>query len=167
MEFIKPGININFLGKRKTAFFISSALILITIILLTVRGGPRLGVDFSGGILIQIKMEGPQSPSSIKDALRSLQLHDSVIQEFGEKGEFEYLIRVRDTDVELTGLSNAVKKALIDHFGQVVEISEGPFSEFSGTVEEVVPEKGKVKVAVSLFGRPTTVELDYLQLKAH
>ena len=51
--------------------------------------------------------------------------------------------------------------------GQVVEISEGPFSEFSGTVEEVVPEKGKVKVAVSLFGRPTTVELDYLQLKAH
>ena len=50
--------------------------------------------------------------------------------------------------------------------GQVVEISEGPFSEFSGTVEEVVPEKGKVKVAVSLFGRPTTVELDYLQLKA-
>lgn len=51
--------------------------------------------------------------------------------------------------------------------GQVVEINEGPFSEFSGTVEEVVPEKGKVKVAVSLFGRPTTVELDYLQLKAH
>jgi transcriptional antiterminator NusG len=51
--------------------------------------------------------------------------------------------------------------------GQVVEISEGPFSEFSGTVEELVPEKGKVKVAVSLFGRPTTVELDYLQLKAH
>jgi len=51
--------------------------------------------------------------------------------------------------------------------GQVVEIMEGPFSEFSGTVEDVVPEKGKVRVSVSLFGRPTTVELDYLQLKAH
>lgn len=49
--------------------------------------------------------------------------------------------------------------------GQVVEITEGPFSEFNGTVEEVMPEKGKVRVSVSLFGRPTTVELDYLQLK--
>lgn len=50
--------------------------------------------------------------------------------------------------------------------GQVVEIMEGPFSDFSGTVEEVLSDKGKVRVSVSLFGRPTTVELDYLQLKS-
>src|ERR1051326_5100229 len=49
--------------------------------------------------------------------------------------------------------------------GQAVEITGGPFADFSGTVEEVLPEKGKVKVSVSLFGRPTTVELDYLQLR--
>lgn len=51
--------------------------------------------------------------------------------------------------------------------GQAVEITEGAFSDFSGTVEEVLPDKGKVKVSVSLFGRPTTVELDYLQLRGH
>jgi len=51
--------------------------------------------------------------------------------------------------------------------GQAVEIIEGPFSDFSGTVEEVLTDKGKVRVSVSLFGRPTTVELDYLQLRAH
>ena len=51
--------------------------------------------------------------------------------------------------------------------GQAVEITEGPFADFSGTVEEVLPEKGKVKVSVSLFGRPTSVELDYLQLRGH
>jgi transcriptional antiterminator NusG len=51
--------------------------------------------------------------------------------------------------------------------GQVVEIMEGPFSDFSGTVEEVIHDKGKVRVSVSLFGRPTTVELNYLQLKGH
>jgi transcriptional antiterminator NusG len=51
--------------------------------------------------------------------------------------------------------------------GQAVEITEGPFSDFSGTVEEVYPDKGKVRVSVSLFGRPTSVELDYLQLKAY
>jgi transcription termination/antitermination protein NusG len=51
--------------------------------------------------------------------------------------------------------------------GQVVEITEGPFSDFSGTVEEVLSDKGKVRVSVSLFGRPTSVELDYLQLRGH
>lgn len=49
--------------------------------------------------------------------------------------------------------------------GQVVEVMEGPFSDFSGTVEEVFAEKGKVRVQVSLFGRPTSVELDYTQLE--
>jgi transcriptional antiterminator NusG len=51
--------------------------------------------------------------------------------------------------------------------GQVVEVTEGPFSDFSGTVEEVIPDKGKVRVQVSLFGRPTSVELDYTQLKGY
>jgi transcriptional antiterminator NusG len=51
--------------------------------------------------------------------------------------------------------------------GQVVEITEGPFSDFSGTVEEVFPDKGKVRVSVSLFGRPTSVELDYLDLRGY
>ncbi len=60
---------------------------------------------------------------------------------------------------------SAPKEEIPFMVGQVVEIAEGPFSEFSGTVEEVVPDKGKVRVSVSLFGRPTTVELDYLQLK--
>ncbi len=51
--------------------------------------------------------------------------------------------------------------------GQAVAITEGPFSDFNGTVEEVYPDKGKVRVSVSLFGRPTSVELDYLQLKGY
>lgn len=49
--------------------------------------------------------------------------------------------------------------------GQVVEITSGPFTDFSGTVQEVYADKGKVKVEVSLFGRPTSVELDFTQLK--
>ena len=49
--------------------------------------------------------------------------------------------------------------------GDYVEVVDGPFTEFNGRIEEVYPEKGKVKVVVSLFGRPTPLELDYLQLK--
>lgn len=51
--------------------------------------------------------------------------------------------------------------------GQAVQITEGPFTDFNGTVEEVMPDKGKVRVSVSLFGRPTSVELDYLQLQGY
>src|SRR6266487_330797 len=72
----------------------------------------------------------------------------------------------------LLGVEEAIKEeepteAIPFLVGQVVEITEGPFSEFSGTVQEVLPDKGKVRVSVALFGRPTSVELDYLQLKAH
>jgi len=49
--------------------------------------------------------------------------------------------------------------------GQIVEVTQGPFAEFSGTIQAVYHDKGKVKVEVSLFGRPTSVELDYTQLK--
>jgi transcription termination/antitermination protein NusG len=50
---------------------------------------------------------------------------------------------------------------------QVVEVTDGPFKDFTGTVQEVYHGKGKVKVEVSLFGRPTPVEVDYTQLKGY
>jgi transcriptional antiterminator NusG len=50
--------------------------------------------------------------------------------------------------------------------GDLVEVRDGPFTGFNGTVEDVFPEKGKVKVTVSLFGRPTPIMLDYVQLKS-
>ena len=48
--------------------------------------------------------------------------------------------------------------------GQTVRIIDGPFVDFMGTVDEVDPEKGKVRVLVSFFGRETPVELDFLQV---
>lgn len=49
--------------------------------------------------------------------------------------------------------------------GDIVEVIDGPFQGFSGTVEEVNPEKEKVRVVVSIFGRQTPIELDYLQVR--
>ncbi len=49
--------------------------------------------------------------------------------------------------------------------GQSVRVTDGPFSDFVGTVEDINTEKGKVKVAVSIFGRETPVELDFLQVE--
>ena len=48
--------------------------------------------------------------------------------------------------------------------GEHVKVIDGPFNNFSGVVEEVFPEKGRVRVKVEIFGRGTPVELDYLQV---
>ena len=49
--------------------------------------------------------------------------------------------------------------------GQSVRVSDGPFTDFVGTVDEISAAKGKVKVLLSLFGRDTPVELDFLQVE--
>jgi preprotein translocase subunit SecF len=122
MQFIKPGINFDFLGKRHIAFVFSGLMIIATIFLLIWKGGPNYGVDFSGGVVVQVKLEQKTSPSDIKKALRSIQLEDSIVQGFGEADEAEYLIRIRQTDVELTGLSDRVEEALKAEFGKGVDI---------------------------------------------
>ena len=49
--------------------------------------------------------------------------------------------------------------------GDSVKIKEGPFQNFDGVVEEIMPDKGLVKVVVTIFGRPTPVELEYWQME--
>jgi preprotein translocase subunit SecF len=142
MEFLKPGINIDFIGRKKIAFVFSSALVLVTIILLIWRGGPNYGVDFAGGVLVQVKFGQQQTPDDIRVALEAVQLQDSIIQEFGEKGQFEFLIRVRKTDLALTGISENVKEALVGQFGEGVEIRR---------VEMVGPKVGKDLRQKALF----------------
>src|ERR1700739_1308156 len=57
------------------------------------------------------------------------------------------------------------KPKMLFEVGESVKVVDGPFQDFNGTVEEVRPEKGKVRVLISIFGRATPVELDFVQVE--
>jgi transcriptional antiterminator NusG len=57
------------------------------------------------------------------------------------------------------------KPKVLFEVGEAVKVVNGPFQDFNGTVEEVKPEKGKVRVLISIFGRATPVELEFVQVE--
>lgn len=116
MELIKPGTRIPFTSYRKIAVIISTAVNLAVLIMLFVKG-PNLGVDFAGGTLVQVKFQQKVSIPDIRRALESIKLGGSVIQDFGQEGSNEYLIRLDKTSVEIGALGEQIKKALADQFG--------------------------------------------------
>lgn len=72
---------------------------------------------------------------------------------------------VKDVMDQVKGEAKAPKPKFIFEKGENVRVIEGPFMNFNGVVEEVNPDKGKVKVMVSIFGRATPVELEFPQIE--
>ena len=68
-------------------------------------------------------------------------------------------------ELATTPTDSKPKAAIQFQQGETVRINEGPFKHFIGTVEEVNEERAKIKVTVSIFGRGTPVELDFLQVE--
>jgi len=130
-----------------------------------IKNGKKVTVErkvFPGYVLVEMEVG--------EETLHTINAIQGVIKFVGKDRDPQPL---RDDEVKrLLGIAVeeevAVPKEEIPFLvGQAVAIMDGPFTDFNGTVEEVMADKGKVRVSVSLFGRPTSVELDYLQLKGH
>jgi len=116
MELIKPGTNIPFTRYRKIAVILSIAVNMAVLIALFVKG-PNLGVDFAGGTVVQLKFQQKVAIPDIRRALETVGLGTAVIQDFGEQGSNEYLVRLDKTSGEIGAMSEQIKKALSNQFG--------------------------------------------------
>ncbi len=142
MEFIKPNINIDFVGKRKIAYSASLALILLSIISLIYHGGPKYGIDFAGGTVIQIKFPAMVDIASIKSGLAGVGLENTTIQTFGDPKDNEYLIR---TEIPLKtdeNFSQQIRDAVQKTTGSEPDIRR---------IEMVGPQVGKDLQEKALF----------------
>ncbi len=117
MEFIRPDININFVGMRMKAIALSGLLILLGIVAIIWRGGLNMGVDFSGGTLIQVKFSETTTPDAIRDALKELGIGRSAIQQVGAASDNEYIIRSDISEEKAKRVSDDIQARLDQAFG--------------------------------------------------
>lgn len=104
-QLIKSDTNINFIGLRHYAFALSALLILVGAVSLFMKGGPRYGIDFAGGVVIQAKFDTPTSIDAVKTSLEATSLPGLVVQQMGPSADNDFLIRTSTTD----GTSEAVQ----------------------------------------------------------
>ncbi len=116
MELIRPGLKIPFTRYRKIAIIISTIVNLAVLIMLFVKG-PHLGVDFAGGTMVHLKFQQNVTIPDVRQAFENMDLGGSVIQDFGQPGSNEYLVRLDQTSVEIGVLGEQIKKVLTDQFG--------------------------------------------------
>jgi preprotein translocase subunit SecF len=133
MELIPHDTRFDFIGKKKFTLWISAIAILVSFGSIFLHGGLRYGVDFSGGLVAEIKFSKPVDVSELRSATEAIGLKDAVVQKFG--GENEFLIRIEKSSSDLEAMSKSIQTSLQEQFkGKPLEIRR---------VEVVGPKVGK------------------------
>jgi transcriptional antiterminator NusG len=114
-----------------------------------------------GYILVQMQMN-PRTKSLVKNTPKVTGFLGSVGQEDPPPLRDEEVSRVT---AQVTEGGLRAKPRVQYDTGDTVRVVDGPFANFNGSIEEVNPEKGRVRVLVSIFGRSTPVELDFMQIE--
>ena len=136
-----------------------------------VRRGRKIDTDrkfFPGYVLIEMALydESSQPRQLMEKPWSFIQATPGLIGFIG--GDRPVALRPDEVDQILQQIEEKkerVKPKVVFEPGESVKITDGPFLSFSGIVEEVDPERGKLKVSVSIFGRTAPVELEYWQVE--
>ncbi len=95
LEIVRPGTQIDFIGRWKLCASLSLALILLSVAMIPVRGF-RLGIDFAGGNEVQVRfVDGQVGEGQLRSVVRGLGVEEVSVVRFGAEGEGEFLIRFR------------------------------------------------------------------------
>jgi transcriptional antiterminator NusG len=125
-----------------------------------VRGGQRRTVAkkiLPGYVLVQMRMS---------DQSLNIVLNTPGVTGFVGSGNKPVPLREEEVSQILKQMQAEAPRVKVGFKqGQSVRVTDGPFADFVGVVDEISADKGKVKVLLSLFGRETPVELDFLQVE--
>ncbi|HXH09891.1 MAG TPA: protein translocase subunit SecF [Alphaproteobacteria bacterium] len=140
MELIKPGINIDFVGRMKPFALASAGLTVLALLLIVFRGF-NYGIDFAGGSLLQLRFQQDRTIEEIRATMRTLNLAESEIQRFGSERDF--LLRIPSTAEDLEELRARIMNAFKQEVGdQGVELLRA---------EQVGPKVGRDLSRKALF----------------
>jgi len=132
MEIIRPGIDLDFIGKMKLFAFISAALVVVSFLLIVIQGF-NYGIDFAGGSLLQFHFHKDLTVEQVRETLRTIGMAESEIQRSEKDGDF--LIRIPTSDEALDQLRMRVLAAFQRELGeQSVELRRA---------EQVGPKVGR------------------------
>lgn len=117
LQLIRPDTNFNFIGIRHLMLGLSGLLILVGLVSLAVKGGPRYGIDFAGGTIVQVRFEQKTTLEKVEKALAPAQLPGLIIQRMGAEADNEFLLRTSTAEIpteELRKTIDAAFKAMGD-----------------------------------------------------
>jgi transcriptional antiterminator NusG len=136
------------------------------------RGGQKRKSErkfFPGYVLVQIETSGEGGGLRIDDDSWHLIKETSKVMGFiGGTADRPLPIKDSEADAILQRVQEGVEKPrpkVLFEPGELVRVTDGPFNDFNGTVEEVNYDKSRLRVAVLIFGRSTPVELEFGQVE--
>lgn len=136
------------------------------------RGGQKRRSErkfFPGYVLVQIESSEESRTTKIDDECWHLVRETPKVMGFiGGTADHPLPIRDSEADAILQRVQEGVEKPrpkVLFEPGEMVRVTEGPFNDFNGVVEEVNYEKNRLRVAVLIFGRSTPVELEFSQVE--
>ena len=149
MEIFNRPTGINFMGKMRSAILFSCVIILAGLVSVGVQGGLKFGIDFSGGTLVQLQFKTAPDIDDIRDGLKSINLGESTIQEFGSKNDI--LIRVQKSEEKLEEVGHLVKESLKGKFN-LEDISVERVEMVGPKVGRDLREKALLSILYAIIG---------------